>query len=139
MRNMSFSLTTPQILARTKTVTRRIGWTFLKPGDRLCAIEKGQGLKKGETVRRLAVIEVVNVRQESLRLMFDEPGYGLKEVWREGFPSLGPGEFVEFFCRSHRWPHVALTEDDRSKSRPCTPDDTVTRIEFKYVEEENRG
>jgi hypothetical protein len=28
MRLMSFSLTTPQILARTKTVTRRMGWQF---------------------------------------------------------------------------------------------------------------
>ena len=26
MRNMSFALTTPQVLAQTKDVTRRLGW-----------------------------------------------------------------------------------------------------------------
>jgi hypothetical protein len=64
MRLMSFSLTTPQILARTKTVTRRMGWTFLRPGDLVQAIEKGQGLKKGEHVKRLAVLRIVDVRRE---------------------------------------------------------------------------
>ena len=32
-RNMSFSMTTGPFRARTKTVTRRFGWWFLKPGD----------------------------------------------------------------------------------------------------------
>lgn len=39
MRNMSFALTTPQILNRSKTVTRRAGWSFLKPGDIVCAVQ----------------------------------------------------------------------------------------------------
>ena len=63
---MSFALTTEQIFNRTKTVTRRVGWTFLKPGDLLCAVRKGQGLKKGEKVERLATLRVVSVRRESL-------------------------------------------------------------------------
>ena len=45
---ISFSLTTPQFRDGTKDVTRRLGWTFLKPGDRLCAVVKAMGLKKGE-------------------------------------------------------------------------------------------
>jgi hypothetical protein len=30
---MSFMLTIDQVKNKTKTVTRRTGWTFLKPGD----------------------------------------------------------------------------------------------------------
>lgn len=122
MRNISFSMTTPQVRARTKTVTCRIGWEKLKAGDRLCAIEKGQGLKKGETVARLGVIEVVSVRREQLRLLTDDLDYGFEETEREGFPPPDaknfPSEFVRFFCIRHH----------------CTPDDQVTRIEFRYVD-----
>lgn len=32
MRNMSFSMTTEQMYQQTQTVTRRLGWSFLKPG-----------------------------------------------------------------------------------------------------------
>ena len=39
MRHMSFALTTKQIKSRTKTVTRRLGWTFLKPGDLIQPVE----------------------------------------------------------------------------------------------------
>jgi len=59
-------LTKPQILARTKTVTRRVGWKHLKVGDLLQGVEKGMGLKAGETIKRLAVIRVTDVRQERL-------------------------------------------------------------------------
>jgi len=50
MRNMSFFLTTDQIRNKTKTVTRRDGWLFLKPGDIVQACVKCQGLKKGEKI-----------------------------------------------------------------------------------------
>ena len=66
MRNMSFALTTEQIRARTKTVTRRLGWEFLKPGDLVQAVVKCQGLKKGEKVEPLAELRIVAVRRESL-------------------------------------------------------------------------
>lgn len=112
MRNMSFALTTEQILARTKTVTRRMGWAFLKPGDRIQAIEKGMGLKKGETVRRLAVLRIEQVTREPL-----VSGLSHVDVYREGFPNLTPAEFVDMFCRTHKG---------------CTPDTVVTRIEFTY-------
>jgi hypothetical protein len=122
---MSFSLTTPQILDHSKTVTRRVGWKFLKAGDLLQAIEKGQGLKKGEHVRKLAVLRVESVRQEPL----DDLAHPLRsdawaEVGREGFTGMSPQEFVEFFAKTHglrigRW----------------LPSPFVTRIEFTYVEE----
>lgn len=117
MRNMSFSLTTPQIRARSKTVTRRMGWGFLKPGDRLCAIVKGQGLKKGEKVERLCIIEVVSNRSEPLCQLTNVPLYGVSELFREGFPNMMPHEFVDMFC----------------KANACKAWHTVNRIEFKYV------
>lgn len=48
MRNMSFALTTDQILAGTKTVTRRLGWLRLQPGDHLRPVRKCMGLRPGE-------------------------------------------------------------------------------------------
>lgn len=120
MRNMSFELTTEQVRQRRKTVTRRVGWLFLKPGDRLRAVVKSQGLKKGETVEPLAVIEVVRVHRERLRRLLDDWRYGVEETRLEGFAltELGePSKFVAFFAASHH----------------CTVDDLVTRIEFRYV------
>lgn len=119
-RNISFAMTTPQVRARTKTVTRRMGWTFLKVGEILCGIEKGQGLKKGEKVVRLGRLRVVDVRQERLDRMTWLSRYGEEECRREGFPDLSPAEFVAKFCRSHKG---------------CEPSSTVTRIEYEYLDE----
>lgn len=119
MRNMSFSLTTRQILDRTKTVTRRVGWAFLKPGDLLQAIEKGQGLKKGEKVRKLAVLVVRNVDQEWISGFRSAPN-AQDECRREGFPHMSPKEFYNFFRSSH--------------GNPNDDDLLVTRIEFSYVD-----
>ncbi len=118
MRNMSFALTTPQILARTKTVTRRAGWAFLRLGDRIQAVEKGMGLKKGETVRRLAVLRVESVSRGPL-----QQGFTQDDVAREGFPDMTPDAFTEMFCRTHKG---------------CTPDTVVTRIAFSYEDGPNR-
>ena len=97
-RRMSFFLTTAQVLARTKTVTRRaVGtWTTLKPGDRLVAIEKGQGLKAGEGHNVLALLEVVSVRVEQLDAITAD------DCAREGFPGVSPAEFVAFFLQAGR-------------------------------------
>jgi hypothetical protein len=111
MKNMAFSMTTAQVKARTKTVTRRLGWRDLQAGEQLCAIEKGQGLKKGEKVNRLGVIEVVSARPEPLDAITQE------DVVLEGFPQMTPAEFVAFFARGHR----------------CEKNAVVNRIEFKYV------
>ncbi len=112
MRNMSFALTTEQILSRTKTVTRRFGWAFLKPGDRVRAVEKGMGLKLGEHVKRLAVIKIVSTRWEPLNAITKE------ECIKEGFPDMKPAEFVEMICRQYK---------------NKTPQSEINRIEFSYV------
>jgi hypothetical protein len=122
MRNMSFALTTAQIRNRTKTVTRRLGWTFLKPGDLVRAVVKAQGLKKGEKVEPLATLRIVGVRQEQLDDLETKAWpYGETEVLKEGFanhPQFGsPGTFVDMFCDTHE----------------CEPYAAVTRIEFEYV------
>lgn len=115
MRQMAFSLTTPQVLARTKTVTRRagMGWMALRPGQLVQAVEKGMGLKRGEQVNKLAVLRVRSVRLEPL-IAIDEA-----DVIAEGFPDLTPHEFIAFFCRTHRKVH---------------PSSEVVRIEFAYLD-----
>lgn len=112
MRNISFSLTTPQFRDRTKTVTRRLGWAQVKPGDRLCAVVKGMGLKPGEKVERLGIIEIVDVRSEQIAAMTDA------DCAREGFPEMLAAQFVAMFCQNMR----------------CDPSRIVQRIEFKYID-----
>jgi len=117
---MSFMHTAQHIRDRTKTVTRRVGWTFLKPGDFLRAVVRSRGLKKGEHVEELAVLRVVDVRQEALRLLWDDEEYGSRECRLEGFHDGAlsfPDRFVAWFAATHR----------------CEIDTVVTRIEFVYV------
>lgn len=108
---MSFFLTVQQFRDRTKDVTRRLGWDHLRPGDLVMAAEKCMGLKKGEKVVRLGMIEIVSVRIEPLYLIDAE------DVAREGFPGMDPEEFVEMFSRANR----------------CRPDTMITRIEYRYL------
>lgn len=95
---MSFFLTRPQILAQTKTVTRRAAtaWLHLARGDVFIAIEKGQGLRRGESQRVLALLEVVDVRVEPLNAITQE------DCRREGFPQMTPAEFCAFFRSPRR-------------------------------------
>jgi hypothetical protein len=116
MRNMSFMLTGDQIRARTKTVTRRLGWLALQRGDLIAACRKCMGLKKGERVERLAVLKVISVAREPL---IDIDRYDPGECAAEGFPQMSPAEFVDFFCASHRG---------------CKPSTVITRIEFAYLD-----
>lgn len=120
MRNISFSMTTPQFIDGSKDVTRRFGWEFLQPGDRLMAVEKAMGLKKGEQMKRLGEIEVVSVRREPMSAMLDDMTYGMDELRREGFP---------FGCRSPACFVSGLLQKTKK-----TPDDMVTRIEFRRVD-----
>lgn len=120
MRHISFFLTTDQVRARTKTVTRRMGWRTLRPGTRLQAVVKGQGLRKGDRVEKIGVIEVTDVRREPLFQMGILHG-GRAECAREGFPEMSPAEFIRMFCETHK---------------DCTPESQVTRIAFRYVDEE---
>ena len=110
-RNMSFMLTKRQVRAKEKNVTRRRGWWFLKAGDVLWAVEKAQGLKKGEKIKRICLIRVKSTRAEPLNII-DQA-----EVDREGFPEMCPDEFIAMFTRHNR----------------CPPDETVNRIAFEYL------
>ncbi len=121
-RNMSFSMTTDAIRDRSKTVTRRLGWNFLQPGDLLWAVEKGMGLKKGEKVKRLALIRVVSTEWVSLygTLAALDTFRLQDEMAAEGFPRYTAEMFTAMFCKHNR----------------CEWDGLVNRIEFDYVEGE---
>lgn len=111
MRNMSFFLTTAQVLDGSKTVTRRLGWHRLRAGDYVQAVRSAQGIRKGDKMQRLRVIRVLDVRREPLNWITRE------DVIAEGFPQLSLSEFVEMFCRTHKG---------------CLPETMVTRIAFEY-------
>lgn len=110
--NMSFALTTDQIRNRAKTVTRRLGWWKLQPGDIITACVKVMGLKKGERVEKLVQIRVIDVRSEPLNAITKA------DCEKEGFPKWEPERFVEMFAEANKCPHDA----------------TVNRIEFEYME-----
>jgi Uncharacterized conserved protein len=96
--------------AREKTVTRRLGWSFLQPGDVVMAVEKARGLKKGEHIKQIYPIEILSVRTEPLIDITQE------DLVLEGFPKMTIPEFVKMFCASHKG---------------CKPETLVTRIEFR--------
>lgn len=104
-------MTKAQVREGSKLVTRRLGWWFLKPGDLLMAIEKGQGLKKGEKVVRIRPIRVVSSKGQVLKKITK------RDVRLEGFPHLTPRLFVMMFCAGHA----------------CTPEKVVNRIRFEYI------
>ena len=129
-RYMSFALTTQQIRDSAKSVTRRLGWADLQPGELLWAVEKAQGLKKGEKVKRIRMIRVQSVRREHLDALLPGRRYSMHpsdawiEVCREGFPDMTPAGFVAMFCKANK----------------CAADVMVNRIEFAHVElEKVRG
>lgn len=111
-RNMSFALTTEQVRRREKDVTRRLGWDFLVGGEQIWAVEKAMGLKKGEKIKRICLIEVVSAWAEPLEAITQE------EVIREGFNAWTPDQFIELFCEHNR----------------ITPETIVNRIEFAYLD-----
>jgi hypothetical protein len=125
MRNISFSVTLDSFHNGTKDVTRRLGWKFLKPGDHLCAVEKAQGLKKGQKIKKIGEIVVVSTCIEQLRCIEyssyrddDTHTKGIRsEMLREGFPKFTAGQFIDMFCKFNR----------------CTPVSHVNRIVFLRV------
>jgi len=116
-RNISFFMTTDQVRNKTKDVTRRLGWSFLKGGEILNACVKCQGLKKGEKIDRICQIRVKSVRSEPLDAITDD------DVRREGFPNMTTGEFIDFFCDGHKGPNGKRISDDHP----------VNRIEYEYI------
>jgi hypothetical protein len=101
MKRMSFSMTTAAARAHTESVTRRLGWWSVKPGEVIMAIEKGMGLKKGEKQVEIGPFRVVSAKGEQVRDFFK---YGPEECAREGFPDLTPVQFVAMFKRHHSIP-----------------------------------
>ncbi len=118
-RLMSFFHTQSQYHNRTKTVTRRRGWWFLKPGDLFDGVEKAQGIPLGGHVVRMGHNITISAEGEPLCRLIDEPEYGRIEVAKEGFPEMTPEEFCKFFCEAMR----------------CELDEVVNRIEFGYLDE----
>jgi hypothetical protein len=114
MRNMSFSMTTEAVREHRKTVTRRLGWWDLKPGTILQAVEKAQGLKRGEHVKPICLIRVTSVfREQVAEVLYHSD----RETTREGFPGMTKDGFATMFCRANR----------------CLPTAYVNRIAFEYL------
>jgi hypothetical protein len=117
MRNMSFALTTDAVAAKRKTVTRRFGWWFLKPGDLIQPIEKCMGIPKGSSQVKIGCpIRVVSVRTERLLDIKQD------DVIREGFSGWTTDEFIEMLVAHYR----------------CKPWAIINRIEFEYLEPKER-
>lgn len=110
-RLMSVALTTDQVRARTKTVTRRAGWQMLTPGDLLTLCPKVRGRRPGEPLERIVTVEVLAVDREPLSAIT------AADVIAEGFPEMTPAEFVDFFCTTHTG---------------ITAESEITRIEWAY-------
>jgi len=104
-------MTLDQMKGRTKTVTRRQGWRFLKPGMVLNVVDRVMGLKRGEHPRKIGQIRITAVWREFLNQITDA------DVVREGFPTWNRRRFIEEFCRRFR----------------CEPWEEVTRIEFEHL------
>lgn len=126
-RLMSVSLTEAAVVRREKTVTRRLGWRMLKPGDQLQLCRKVMGrCRQDGTVDplvRLALVEVIDVRRERVWDITDDdivreavdPDL-FDEWWSNGQPT--PTSWVQWFC----------------EQMDCRPDDEITRIEWRYLE-----
>lgn len=120
---MSVAFTEQAVLERRKTVTRRKGWWFdkngrrlLRAGDRLTLCRKVMGRKPGEPLVRICDVEVVDVRREPMWLCMQAG-----ELEREGFPGMGPDEFVERYFEPQG---IGMS-------------DSITRIEWRYLEPAN--
>ena len=111
MRNMSFMLTKQQIKDKTKCVTRRLGWWFLKPNEMVMACEKCQGLKRGESIVRIRPIVISSTWGEQLNHITGE------DVVKEGFPEMDEIQFILMF----------------KKEMKCSSYTLVNRIGFEYL------
>lgn len=122
-RLMSVAFTEAAVRNRTKTVTRRKGWLFAKPGDRVTLCRKVMGRRKGEPLERIVDVEIVSVTRQQLGLV-RAPG----ELTKEGFPELeqwpGPFQGAQRFIERYFEPQGLGWGDE------------VTRIEWRYLDDE---
>lgn len=112
MRHMSFAMTTEQVEKGTKTVTRRDGWTHLKPGEIFLAVRKTMGLKRGQKVQPIRHLRCISNSRERLDAITKE------DVVKEGYPDLTPKEFIAKYIQAKRGRKATMM---------------VSRIEFDYV------
>lgn len=117
-RLMSVAYTKAQVYARTKTVTRRLGWINAHPGDVIELCEKVMGRKAGDPLVRICRVRLVDVRREPLTALTDDLVYGFAETEREGFPGMDPAEFIRTYF---------------TDAQGITPDTLVTRLEWEYL------
>jgi len=111
MRQISFFLTTNQFLHDEKDVTRRLGWDQDRApaGTQLMAVNKCQGLKKGEQIKYGPILILSNtpeplediVRRPVRNDQIIKNGIALPDVVREGFDN-DPEMFVRFFIEKNR-------------------------------------
>ena len=78
----------------------------------LCGVKKAMGLRKVGEIKCLGLIKVISVQRERLESV------RAVDATNEGYPKMWLGEFIKWFCQSHK----------------CEPDKWVNRIEFKYLE-----
>lgn len=110
-RLMSVALTTDQVRRREKTVTRRVGWQMIKPGDLITLCPKVRGRRHDEPLERIVTVDIISTRREQLDTITPA------DVAKEGFPNMTPAQFIRFFCDTHHG---------------VTPTTEVTRIEWAY-------
>lgn len=134
-RLMSVAYTEDAVRERRKTVTRRKGWwrdsrgrQIIKPGDRLTLCRKVMGRTPGEPLVRICEVEVVSVRREQLRALTDDLDYGCAEVRLEGMRTGDRGIFPSVFI-----------DEYFVRAQGMSPDDEVTRIEWRYLDEVRHG
>lgn len=129
-RLMSVALTEQAVRDRRKTVTRRLGWKALLPGDRLTLCRKVMGRKRAdgtvEPLVRIAEVEVVSVLREMLWHITDA------DIVRE---AVDPSLFEEHYVDSGQ-PTTAAWIEWFCEQMDCTPDTIVTRIEWRYLDGE---
>ena len=129
-RLMSVALTEEAVVARRKTVTRRLGWRFAKAGDRITLCRKVMGRKPDEPLVRLAEVEIVSVRREPLFAMRDE------DIPREAVPlrdAFGHPRFDEWYDDTGL-PTATAWVSWFAWAMDCLPDTDVTRIEWRYLD-----
>jgi hypothetical protein len=120
------SFTERAVVERRKTVTRRKGWQFLKPGDRLTLCRKVQGRahKDGEgrwftePLVKLAEVEVISVRRERLNVLRERADCAA-ELAREGFDSIDANELMRAESRlPARCRHMRATREQTPSANP---------------------
>lgn len=136
MASIACALTTDQVEAEDKDVTRRWAWKRVKPGDFLRVVNKIRIPPSQPPQRTLACVEVVRVdrvlRQDIAHLRYDEDATAFdyaylsvkyweqrnewdREVAREGFPGMTVDAFIDVLV----------------KMAPAIPE-VLTRIEWRY-------